>query len=124
MRQLQPGAVASWWQQGHPGWAIYPIDSEQFMASGALDHDVSVPTEAPPAPAHAAPPGAARALVGQRDASIRLRASQTKKEGCFSFLEAAALAEAGMPLEQLAWHAQWHCRQPNICCHPACCSQK
>jgi len=37
VRQLQPGAVASWWQQGHPGWAIYPIDSEQFMASGALE---------------------------------------------------------------------------------------
>ncbi|KAK9831959.1 hypothetical protein WJX81_003135 [Elliptochloris bilobata] len=55
VRQLQPGAVASWWQQGHPGWAIYPIDSEQFMASGALDHGVSVPTEAPPAPPPHAP---------------------------------------------------------------------
>ena len=37
MRQLQPQAVASWWQPGHPGWAIYPIDSDQFMATGALD---------------------------------------------------------------------------------------
>lgn len=44
MRQLQPGAVASWWQPGHPGWAIYPVDSEQFMSTGALE-SVSVPNE-------------------------------------------------------------------------------
>lgn len=44
VRQLQPGAVASWWQPGHPGWAIYPVDSEQFMSTGALD-SVSVPNE-------------------------------------------------------------------------------
>ena len=50
VRQLQPGAVASWWQPGHPGWAIYPVDSEQFMSTGALE-SVSVPNEqilAPP----------------------------------------------------------------------------
>ena len=53
VRQLQPQAVASWWQPGHPGWAIYPVDSEQFMSTGALDN-VSVPNEstlvAPPPP--------------------------------------------------------------------------
>ena len=38
VRQLQPGAVASWWQPGHPGWAIYPVDSEQFMSTGALEN--------------------------------------------------------------------------------------
>jgi hypothetical protein len=37
VRQLQPQAVAAWWQQGHPGWAIYPVDSEQFLTTGALD---------------------------------------------------------------------------------------
>lgn len=37
VRQLQPSAVGSWWQGGHPGWAIYPVDSEQFISTGALD---------------------------------------------------------------------------------------
>ena len=37
VRQLQPSAVGSWWQSGHPGWAIYPVDSEQFISTGALD---------------------------------------------------------------------------------------
>ena len=36
VRQLQPGAVNTWWDHGHPGWAIYPTESEQFMAN-ALD---------------------------------------------------------------------------------------
>ncbi|KAK9803602.1 hypothetical protein WJX72_004040 [[Myrmecia] bisecta] len=56
VRQLQPQAVASWWQPGHPGWAIYPVDSEQFMSSGSLD-SVSVQHEhivAPVPPANAA----------------------------------------------------------------------
>ena len=44
VRQLQPNAVGSWWQGGHPGWAIYPVDSEQFISTGALDF-VSVPTD-------------------------------------------------------------------------------
>jgi hypothetical protein len=34
---LQPQAAQAWWAPGHPGWAIYPVDSEQFMATGALD---------------------------------------------------------------------------------------
>lgn len=53
VRQLQPQAVASWWQPGHPGWAIYPVDSDHFMNTGALDN-VSVPNDhtlvAPPPP--------------------------------------------------------------------------
>lgn len=37
VRALQPKAAAAWWQYGHPGWAIYPVDSDQFLATGALD---------------------------------------------------------------------------------------
>lgn len=37
VRALQPQALAAWWQQGHPGWAIYPVDSEQFLSTGALE---------------------------------------------------------------------------------------
>lgn len=37
VRALQPQATAAWWQHGHPGWAIYPVDSDQFMATGTLD---------------------------------------------------------------------------------------
>lgn len=37
VRALQPQAAAAWWQYGHPGWAIYPVDSDQFLATGALD---------------------------------------------------------------------------------------
>lgn len=37
---------------GHPGWAIYPVDSEQFMSTGALE-SVSLPT---PDHLHAASP--------------------------------------------------------------------
>jgi hypothetical protein len=37
VRKLQPDAVTSWWQHGHPGWAIYPVDSEHFLATGLLD---------------------------------------------------------------------------------------
>mmetsp|Transcript_10080 Transcript_10080/g.30159 ORF Transcript_10080/g.30159 Transcript_10080/m.30159 type:complete len:698 (+) Transcript_10080:368-2461(+) len=37
VRILQPQGVASWWQGGHPGWAIYPVDSDHFMSTGALD---------------------------------------------------------------------------------------
>jgi len=50
VRALQPQAAAAWWQQGHPGWAIYPVESEQFMATGTLDPAVL------PAHDHAASP--------------------------------------------------------------------
>ncbi|KAL4859186.1 putative aldo-keto reductase 2 [Chlorella vulgaris] len=45
VRALQPQGVGAWWQQGHPGWAIYPVDSEQFLSTGALD-SVSLPLPA------------------------------------------------------------------------------
>ncbi len=56
VRQLQPQAVASWWQPGHPGWAIYPVDSDQFMSTGALD-SLNVQNEQP---SHTPSPGAPR----------------------------------------------------------------
>ena len=37
VRRLQPRAEAAWWQPGHPGWAIYPVDSDQFLSSGTLE---------------------------------------------------------------------------------------
>ena len=56
VRQLQPQAVASWWQPGHPGWAIYPVDSDQFMSTGALD-SLNILNEQPSRPSSpSAPP--------------------------------------------------------------------
>eukprot|EP00208_Stichococcus_sp_RCC1054_P004620 CAMPEP_0206134604 /NCGR_PEP_ID=MMETSP1473-20131121/106_1 /ASSEMBLY_ACC=CAM_ASM_001109 /TAXON_ID=1461547 /ORGANISM="Stichococcus sp, Strain RCC1054" /LENGTH=488 /DNA_ID=CAMNT_0053526221 /DNA_START=191 /DNA_END=1654 /DNA_ORIENTATION=+ len=46
VRALNPQAVAAWWQGGHPGWAIYPVDSDHFMSTGALD-SLLVPTDDP-----------------------------------------------------------------------------
>lgn len=72
VRALQPQAVAAWWQAGHPGWAIYPVDSEHFLTTGALDNvslplpnDSAIPTPgagpaaapAPPPPTAFMPPG-------------------------------------------------------------------
>ena len=37
VRQLQPQGVACWWQPGHSGWAIYPVDSESFVSTGTLE---------------------------------------------------------------------------------------
>lgn len=31
LRRLQREASLSWWQPGHPGWAIWPVDSDGFM---------------------------------------------------------------------------------------------
>ena len=64
VRALQPQAVTAWWQQGHPGWAIYPVDSEQFLATGTLDSvTLPLPGEAgytaPPSPSAAAAMAAA-----------------------------------------------------------------
>lgn len=33
MRQLSERAAQCWWQLGHPGFAIAPLDSERFLAS-------------------------------------------------------------------------------------------
>lgn len=51
VRALQPQAVASWWSNGHPGWAIHPLDSEQFLATGGAE-----PMPAPPPVMHGTPP--------------------------------------------------------------------
>eukprot|EP00891_Asterochloris_glomerata_P008152 jgi/Astpho2/8152/Aster-03085 len=32
-----PQGVACWWQPGHSGWAIYPVDSESFVNTGTLE---------------------------------------------------------------------------------------
>lgn len=59
VRTLQPQGVQSWWQPGHPGWAIYPVDSDHFLSTGVLDQ-VSVNTEsisAPPPTGSPAPGG-------------------------------------------------------------------
>jgi hypothetical protein len=34
VRQLQPQAVAGWWSNGHVGWTIFPVDTDQFTAVG------------------------------------------------------------------------------------------
>ena len=31
LRKLQGEASSAWWQQGHPGWAIWPVDSDAFQ---------------------------------------------------------------------------------------------
>lgn len=35
-RQLQPMALAQWWQQNHPNWDLLEWDSEVFKADGQL----------------------------------------------------------------------------------------
>lgn len=56
VRTLQPQGVQSWWQPGHPGWAIYPVDSDHFLSTGVLD-SVSVNTESISAPPPSGSPG-------------------------------------------------------------------
>ena len=55
---MQPQGVASWWQPGHPGWAIYPVDSDHFMSTGALD-SLSVQNDSVAAPPQPGSPGIA-----------------------------------------------------------------
>lgn len=64
VRRLQPDAVTSWWQYGHPGWAIYPVDSEHFLATGSLDAP-AVPAQDLLPPAAAAAAMAAAAMGSQ-----------------------------------------------------------
>lgn len=56
VRNLQPQGVQSWWQPGHPGWAIYPVDSDHFMSTGVLD-SLSVQTESISTPPPSGSPG-------------------------------------------------------------------
>ena len=62
VRTLQPQGVQSWWQPGHPGWAIYPVDSDHFLSTGVLD-SVSVNTESISAPPPSGSPGTTRTAV-------------------------------------------------------------
>lgn len=34
-KKLLKRAVAAWWLPGHPGWAIWPVDTQQFMQDAA-----------------------------------------------------------------------------------------
>jgi hypothetical protein len=44
IKKLQRKATALWWQPGHPGWAIWPVDTHQFM------QDMSTPVRTTPPP--------------------------------------------------------------------------
>lgn len=51
VRQLQPRAADAWWEPGHPGWAIFPMDSEQFRQTRTLaimNNWTPEPTNLPP----------------------------------------------------------------------------
>ena len=32
-RRLQRQAALAWWRAGHPGWAIWPVDTEHFICN-------------------------------------------------------------------------------------------
>ncbi len=34
-RRLQRQAALAWWRPGHPGWAIWPVDTEHFMRNAS-----------------------------------------------------------------------------------------
>ncbi|GAX78271.1 hypothetical protein CEUSTIGMA_g5713.t1 [Chlamydomonas eustigma] len=36
VRQMQPEAAQGWWMPGHPGWAIFPMESESFLQTGSV----------------------------------------------------------------------------------------
>ena len=44
IKKLQKRATALWWQAGHPGWAIWPVDTQHFM------QDMSTPVKFNPSP--------------------------------------------------------------------------
>lgn len=31
IKRLQKQAAIHWWQPGHPGWAIWPVDTQHFL---------------------------------------------------------------------------------------------
>ena len=41
IKKLLKQASAAWWLAGHPGWAIWPVDTQHFM------HDMSAPVSLP-----------------------------------------------------------------------------
>lgn len=32
VRQLQPRAERGWWESGHGGWTLFPVDTERYVA--------------------------------------------------------------------------------------------
>lgn len=41
IKKLQKQATSCWWQPGHPGWAIWPVDTQTFL------QDMAVPVNFP-----------------------------------------------------------------------------
>lgn len=41
LKRLQRQATISWWQPGHPGWAVWPVDTQAFL------QDVAAPVRLP-----------------------------------------------------------------------------
>jgi hypothetical protein len=35
LRSLQSRAASAWWAGGHPGWTVFPLDTEQFCGDAA-----------------------------------------------------------------------------------------
>ncbi|KAK9790768.1 hypothetical protein WJX73_001816 [Symbiochloris irregularis] len=51
LRKLQREASLSWWQPGHPGWAIWPVDSDSFMKGAQAQGPERLPKlDSPPPP--------------------------------------------------------------------------
>lgn len=67
---FQPLAVASWWQPGHSGWAIYPVDSDQFMSAGAMQ----------PTWRHAADDGGGGSCKGPNEIASPVKGPRTGSE--------------------------------------------
>lgn len=44
---LKNRAILSWWQPGHPGWAIYPQDTDNFLAAAQDQGQVTAQVTAP-----------------------------------------------------------------------------
>ena len=42
IKKLQKRASICWWQPGHPGWAVWPVDTQHFLQDMAAP--VSHPT--------------------------------------------------------------------------------
>ncbi|KAK9825131.1 hypothetical protein WJX81_002021 [Elliptochloris bilobata] len=49
-RRLQRQAALAWWRAGHPGWAIWPVDTEHFMRNAQAGTSVVASEAAPTSP--------------------------------------------------------------------------
>ena len=78
---LQEAAAEAWWRPGHPGWTIWPADSEQFVrgvveagsAASLSPIQVAAPVPATPHSAGKQP----RLLFAVCDPSQRLGSDKT-----------------------------------------------